>query len=53
MENKKIFLKSDIEGDEFKFINKVNNNSKNIHLMAIEFHFLIKIEINLKNQYLS
>tara|TARA_B100002051_G_C16706735_1_gene624231 strand:+ start:140 stop:928 length:789 start_codon:yes stop_codon:yes gene_type:complete len=40
--NKKIFLKSDIEGDEFKFINKVNNNSKNIHLMAIEFHFLDK-----------
>ena len=46
--NKKIFLKSDIEGDEFKFINEINKNSKNIHLMAIEFHFLDKNRNQLK-----
>ena len=47
--NKKIFLKSDIEGDEFNFVNDINKNSENIHLMAIEFHFLNKNRLIFKN----
>ena len=51
--NKKIFLKSDIEGDEFKFIHEINKNGKNIHLMAIEFHFLDKNRDKLKEAILE
>ena len=40
--NDKIFLKSDIEGDEFKFLKDLSNQSDKIHLMVVEFHFLDK-----------
>jgi len=51
--NKKIFLKSDIEGDEFKFVDEINNNKKNIHLIAIEFHFLDKNRLKFKDSIIE
>ncbi len=51
--NKKIFLKSDIEGDEFKFINDINKIYQNIHLMVIEFHFLDENREEFKNAILE
>lgn len=38
----KIFLKSDIEGDEFQFLKDIDKQVNKIHLMVIEFHFLDK-----------
>tara|TARA_Y100001970_G_scaffold274499_1_gene374322 strand:- start:3300 stop:4097 length:798 start_codon:yes stop_codon:yes gene_type:complete len=38
----KIFLKSDIEGDEFKFLKNLIDYTDKIHLMVIEFHYLDK-----------
>lgn len=38
----KIFLKSDIEGDEFQFLKDIDKQVLKIHLMVIEFHFLDK-----------
>ena len=40
--NDKIFLKSDIEGDEIKFLKALSNQSDKIHLMVVEFHLLDK-----------
>ena len=38
----KVFLKSDIEGDEFKFLKDLSSQSDKIHLVVVEFHFLDK-----------
>ena len=41
-ENKKILLSIDIEGDEYKVLNDIAKQSRFIHLLIIEFHFLDK-----------
>tara|TARA_A100001011_G_scaffold63730_1_gene64194 strand:- start:505 stop:1284 length:780 start_codon:yes stop_codon:yes gene_type:complete len=42
---KNIFLKIDIEGDEYQILNDVKNNSKNLVFLIIEFH---EVHKNLK-----
>ena len=42
---KNIFLKIDIEGDEYQILNHVKNNSKNLVFLIIEFH---EVHKNLK-----
>ena len=42
---KNIFLKIDIEGDEYQILNHVKNNSKNLFFLIIEFH---EVHKNLK-----
>ena len=39
---KKVFLKIDIEGDEYKILNDIKKNSKKIIFLVIEFHDLYK-----------
>ena len=39
---KNIILKVDIEGDEYKILNEINNNQKKINLLIIEFHYISK-----------
>jgi len=36
----KNLLKLDIEGDEYSIINQINQNSSNIKMLIIEFHFI-------------
>ena len=38
----KVFLKIDIEGDEYKILNDIKKNSKKIIFLVIEFHDLHK-----------
>ena len=38
--NDKIILKCDIEGDEYKIINQISNNSNAIEMIVIEFHWV-------------
>ena len=40
--NKKILLSIDIEGDEYRVLHDIAKQSKFIHLIVIEFHFLDK-----------
>ena len=48
-EKDNIFLKSDIEGDEFKFLKDIDEQMDKIHLMVIEFHFLDKYRDEFKD----
>ena len=48
-EKDNIFLKSDIEGDEFKFLKDIDKQKDKIHLMVIEFHFLDKYRNEFKD----
>lgn len=41
-ENDKIFLKIDIEGSEYEVIEQIMNYSKQIRIIVIEFHDIIK-----------
>ena len=41
-ENIKIFLKIDIEGSEYEIIEQIMNHSKQIRIIVIEFHDIIK-----------
>ncbi len=44
LENKKIFIKIDIEGNEYDIIDDVLENAKNITGIAMEVHFFTKLE---------
>tara|TARA_B100001063_G_C16622852_1_gene481640 strand:+ start:18 stop:809 length:792 start_codon:yes stop_codon:yes gene_type:complete len=44
-ENKKIFLKIDIEGDEYRLLNDLIENSNQLSGLVIEFHY---VDINLE-----
>ena len=48
-ENKDIVLKIDIEGDEYKILNAINNNFDQIYLLIIEFHNIHKNINKIKN----
>ena len=42
VQNKKILISIDIEGDEYKILRNLTKFNKIIHLLVIEFHFLDK-----------
>lgn len=48
-EKDNIFIKSDIEGDEYKFLKDIDTQKDKIHLMVIEFHFLDKYRNDFKD----
>ena len=43
---KKIFLKIDIEGDEYKILDQIIKNSENLTGLVIEFHNVSRNIIN-------
>lgn len=45
---KEVFLKIDIEGDEYKILNDIKKNSKKIVFLVIEFHNLDKNILQIK-----
>ncbi len=45
---KKIILKVDIEGDEYKILKQINKNQKKINLLIIEFHYISKNFLKIK-----
>ena len=47
--NKKVFLKIDIEGDEYKILSDIKKNTKKIIFLIIEFHGIDKNIKKIKN----
>ena len=49
--NENLILKIDIEGDEYKILNTIIENSKKINCLLVEFHFINK-NINLIEKFI-